>query len=159
MIVREKRVGHSFQLPEGLAKRMDALSQEPGCSKTQIVIDALSDFLDRGARPEIDERYAIRLDRMSGQLARLERRIMFVSEALGLFIQHQLTASAHEPAFEASTAHLGRRRYEAFLRLVWKRMSKPAKESQIADAVDKMPAQGPGTNYDDSGPSEKEAAL
>jgi hypothetical protein len=128
MIEREKKIPHQFKLPESLAKRLAALTEEPGSSKTQIVIDALMDFLDRNGRPESDERYAIRLDRMSGQLARMERRIIFVSEALGLFIQHQLTAAAHEPAFEAATAHLGRRRYEAFLQLVWKRMSKSGAE-------------------------------
>jgi hypothetical protein len=128
MIEREKRMPHQFKLPESLALRLAALTREPGSSKTQIVIDALTDFLERGARPQIDERYAIRLDRMSRQLARIERRVVFVSEAVGLFIQHQLTAAAHEPPFDASTAHLGRRRYEAFLQLVWKRMSKPAAE-------------------------------
>jgi hypothetical protein len=118
---------------------MDALTREPGSSKTQIVIDALSDFLDRGARPEIDERYAFRLDRMSGQLSRLERRIVFVSEALGLFIQHELTAVAHEPPFEAATAHLGRRRYEAFLQLVWQRMSKSGQGSQMTSPSEESP--------------------
>jgi len=131
MIVHEKRIVHNFRLPESIAQRLDALTQEPGSSKTQIVIDALTAFLDRGAQPEIDERYAIRLDRLSRHLARAERRIIFISEALGLFIQHQLTAAAHEPPFEAATAHLGRRRYEAFLQLVWKRMSKPGQAEQL----------------------------
>jgi hypothetical protein len=131
VIVREKSIAHRIRLPESLAGRLDALTKKPGSSKTQIVIDALSDFLDRGARPEIDERYAIRLDRMSSQLARVERRVMFVSEALGLFVQHELTAVAHEPPFEAATAHLGRRRYEAFLQLVWDRMSKPGQGPQM----------------------------
>lgn len=124
MALGEKTARHTFRLPESLSRQLRALTEEPGSSRNQIVIDALSDFLDRGARSEIDERYAIRLDRMSRQLARLERRVVFVSEALGLFIQHQLTLTAHDQPFEAATAHLGRRRYEAFLQLVWKRMGK-----------------------------------
>ena len=124
MIARERKVGHNFKLPESLSRRLRALTREPGSSQTQIVVDALVAFLDRGAGSEIDERYAIRLDRLNRQLNRIERRVDFVSEALGLFIQHQLTTVAHEPPFEAATAHLGKRRYEAFLQLVWKRMSR-----------------------------------
>ena len=126
MIARERKVGHNFKLPESLSRRLRALTREPGSSQTQIVVDALVAFLDRGAGSEIDERYAIRLDRLNRQLNRIERRVDFVSEALGLFIQHQLTTVAHEPPFEAATAHLGKRRYEAFLQLVWKRMSRPS---------------------------------
>ena len=136
MITRERKVGHNFKLPESLSRRLHALTREPGSSQTQIVVDALVAFLDRGAGSEIDERYAIRLDRLNRQLNRIERRVDFVSEALGLFIQHQLTAAAHQPPFEAATAHLGRRRYEAFLQLVWKRMSKPMEERASAPGAE-----------------------
>ncbi len=136
MIVGEKRITHVFKLPESLSEWLKALTRERGSSMTQIVIDALVAFLDRGAQPEIDERYAIRLDRITRQLARTERRAAFVSEALGLFIQHQLTGAAHEPPFDAATAHLGRRRYEAFLQLVWKRMSKGGAEGLAAESVE-----------------------
>jgi hypothetical protein len=139
VIIREKKIHQNFFFPESLVKRLNTLVREPGSTKTQIVIDALSDFLDRDARPYIDQRYAIRLDRISGHLARLERRSDFVSEALGLFIQHALTMSAHEPPFEAATAHLGRRRYEAFLQLVWKRMSRPKKEPSMASSSEEVP--------------------
>jgi len=136
MIVGEKKIRHKFNLPESLSQRLKALTYEPGSSMTQIVVDALVAFLDRGAQPEIGERYAIRLDRISRQLARTERRAAFVSEALGLFIQHQLTGAAHEPPFDAATAHLGRRRYEALLQLVWKRMSKGGGEGFAANSVE-----------------------
>lgn len=124
MIISEPKIRHSFNLPESLSQRLKALTREPGSSQSQIVIDALVAFLDRGAGSQIDEMYAIRLDRLNRQLNRIERRADFVSEALGLFIQHQLTAVAHDPPFEEATAHLGKRRYEAFLQLVWKRMSR-----------------------------------
>lgn len=139
MIARERKIGHNFKLPESLSRRLHALTREPGSSQTQIVVDALVAFIDRGAGSEIDERYAIRLDRINRQLSRIERRVDFVSEALGLFIQHQLTAVAHEPPFEPATAHLGRRRYEAFLQLVWKRMSSPVKQEASTHRVDEAP--------------------
>jgi hypothetical protein len=138
MALGEKTVRHTFRLPESLSRQLHALTEDPGSSRNQIVIDALSAFLDRGARSEIDERYAIRLDRMSRQLARLERRVVFVSEALGLFIQHQLTLTAHDPPFEAAAAHLGRRRYEAFLQLVWKRMSTGKHEDGVVGADERV---------------------
>ena len=131
MIAREKTVQHAFKIPESLSRRLRALGREPGSSQTKIIVDAVMCFLDRGAGSEIDELYAIRLDRLSRQLNRIERRADFISEALGLFIQHELTAVAHEPPFEAATAHLGRRRYEAFLRLVWNRMSRPTKKTGL----------------------------
>lgn len=145
MITREKSVRHNFILPESLSKRLKSMTHEPGSSQTQIVIDALVAFLDRGAGSEIDERYAVRLDRLNRQLHRIERRVLFVSEALGLFIQHQLTAVAHEPPFEAATAQLGRRRYEAFLQLVWRRMGDAAGGNTEGPATTSAPSDGDGS--------------
>jgi len=146
MIARERKVGHNFKLPESLSRRLRAMTREPGSSQTQIVVDALVAFLDRGAGSEIDERYAIRLDRLNRQLNRIERRLDFVSEALGLFIQHQLTAAAHEPPFEAATAHLGKRRYEAFLQLVWKRMSRSGQAEQLVAGERETSVDSAGTS-------------
>ena len=39
---------------------------------------------------------------------RLERKVDSLTEILGLFVQHQLTQVAHQPAFDPETAQLGR---------------------------------------------------
>jgi hypothetical protein len=126
MIGMRKVRRHDFDLPEELSDRLRAMTRKPGSSITQIAIDALTAYLDRGAANELDARFAVRLDRQSASIDRLDRRISFIAEALGTFIQHQLTLVAHQGPFEPETAALGRRRYQAFIELVGRRIAQAA---------------------------------
>jgi len=49
---------------------------------------------------------------------RIERRLDYLTEVVGLFVRHQLTLTAHHPGFDAATRKLGQARYDAFVRLV-----------------------------------------
>ena len=114
---------HHFRLPEELSKRLRAMTARPGASMTQVVVDAVTAYVDHAGTTPTDERFAIRLDRLSRSNNRMEMKMAFIAEALGTFIQHQLTLVAHLPPFEPETAKLGRRRYEAFLDLVSSRIA------------------------------------
>lgn len=116
---------HQFYLPDDLSEKLEAMAKEPGSSKTAILTDALRDWFERRAANELDERFGIRLDRISQANGRLERKLDFVAEALGTFVQHQLTVLAHQPPFDQETGQLGLKRYQAFLEMVGRRLARP----------------------------------
>ncbi len=116
---------HQFYLPDELSEKLEALSARPGTSKTAILTDALNAWIDRRAGHELDQRFGVRLDRLSRGQERLENHVAIIAEALGVFIQHQLTLVAHQPPFDRETGQLGLKRYQAFTDLVGKRLSQP----------------------------------
>ena len=123
-------------LPGDLSEKLDALTAKPGTSKTAIVTDALRAWFDRRGANELDDRFAYRLDRLSKADARNGKKLDLITEALGTFIQHQLTLTAHQPQFKPETTHLGLMRYRAFVDLVGRRLARPD-QSPIAAALDK----------------------
>jgi hypothetical protein len=127
---------HQFYLPDDLSEKLGAMAKEPGSSKTAILTDALRAWFERRAANELDERFAIRLDRISQANERLERKVEFVAEALGTFVQHQLTVLAHQPPFDQETGQLGLKRYRAFVEMVGRRLARPD-QSSIAIAMSK----------------------
>ena len=127
---------HQFYLPDDLSEKLEVLAREPGSSKTAILTDALRAWIERRAANELDERFGIRLDRISRANERLERKVEFVAEALGTFVQHQLTVTAHQPPFEPETGQLGVQRYRAFVEMVGRRLAR-TDQSSIAMALSK----------------------
>jgi predicted transcriptional regulator len=125
---------HQFYLPDELSEKLDALAAEPGSSKTAILTDAFSAWLERRGVAELDERFGVRLDRLSRADERLEHKLNFVAEALGTFVQHQLTVAAHQPPFDTETGQLGLQRYRAFVEMVGRRLARPD-QSAIATAI------------------------
>lgn len=106
---------HQFYLPDALSAKLDALAEKPGASKTAILSDALSAWLERGALSDLDERFGPRLDRQSRASERIEEKLDLLTEIVGVFVQYQLTLVAHQPAFSAETVKLGRERFQALL--------------------------------------------
>ena len=127
---------HQFYLPDDLSEKLQAMAKEPGSSKTAILTDALRAWFERRAGNELDERFGIRLDRINQANERLEWKVDFVAEALGTFVQHQLTLLAHQPPFDQETGQLGLKRYRAFVEMVGRRLARPD-QSSIAIAMSK----------------------
>ena len=127
---------HQFYLPDDLSEKLEKLAAAPGSSKTAILTDAFRAWLDRRAGNELDERFGVRLDRFSRAHERLDQKLDFLAEALGTFVQHQLTLIAHQPPFEPETSQLGLQRYLAFTEMVGRRLARPDK-SPIAIAMAK----------------------
>src|SRR3954469_16065520 len=123
---------HQFYLPDDLSEKLEALAKEPGSSKTAILTDALRAWVERRAANELDERFGIRLDRIGQANERLERKVEFVAEALGTFVQHQLTLLAHQPPFDQETGQLGLQRYRAFVEMVGRRLARPDQSAIVA---------------------------
>ncbi|MEC3912815.1 hypothetical protein U5A82_20785 [Sphingobium sp. CR2-8] len=70
-------------LSDGLSKMLEALTAAPVASKTSILTNALTAWLERKAGLELDQRFGSRLDWQAG-----ERKVDALTEMLGLFIQH-----------------------------------------------------------------------
>jgi predicted DNA-binding protein len=132
--VKTFKTRHQFYLPDDLSEKLEALAREPGSSKTAILTDAFHAWLERRGATELDERFGVRLDRLSRADEQLSRKLDFVAEALGTFVQHQLTLVAHQPPFDTETGQLGLQRYRAFVATVGRRLARPD-QSSIAIAI------------------------
>lgn len=123
---------HQFYLPDDLSEKLEALATEPGSSKTAILTDAFRAWLERRGATELDERFGVRLDRLSRADEQLAGKLDFVAEALGTFVQHQLTLVAHQPPFDTETGQLGLQRYRAFVEMVGRRLARPDQSAIVA---------------------------
>lgn len=122
--MQTRKIRHQFYLPDELSARLEAMAAKPGSSKTAILTEALAAWLDRRAAHELDQRFAGRLDRHSRTAERSEHKLDYLTEAVGLFIRHQLTLTAHQPTFDPETNRLGRLRYDEFVQAVGRMLAR-----------------------------------
>jgi hypothetical protein len=113
--IRTSKTRHQFYLTDALSAKLGALATEPGASKTSILSDALTAWMEPSGAQELDGRFGPRLDRTSRAAERIEEKFHGPNEAFGPFVLHQLTLTAHQPAFDRETSQLGRERYERFV--------------------------------------------
>jgi len=118
-----ERVRHQLFLPKATSDRLEALAAAPGASKSAILADAVTAWLDRRGASEIEERFALRLDRMSNALARIERDSQVVLETLALFIRFELSIQTPLAENDVAGRALARERFEAFVRQVGRAVS------------------------------------
>lgn len=131
--VKTFKTRHQFYLPDALSEQLEALSAKPGASKTSILTEALATLIERRAGHELDERFGLRLDRLSRGQERVERKVDIIGEALGLFVQFQLTQAAHQPLPDRETGLLGLERYRRFIDQVGRRLAGKQSEASLMD--------------------------
>ena len=112
---RRNQVRYQLFLPKDVSERFEMLAAEPGASKSSILAAALTAFLNRRGASELEERFAMRLDRISNQLARIERDGNVSLESLGLFIRYMLTVNAPLAEENEVARAIGRDRFAAFV--------------------------------------------
>lgn len=110
-----ERVRHQLFLPKATSDRLEALAAAPGATKSAILADAVTAWLNRRGASELEDRFALRLDRMSNALGRIERDGHVVLETLALFIRFELAIQAPLAENDAAGRALGRERFEAFV--------------------------------------------
>lgn len=113
--MRPKRIRYQLFLPEDLSQRLEALAAKPGASKSGILTDALTAWLNRQAASELENRFAQRLDRMSMALGRIERDGHILLESLALFVRYELMIQAPLPEADHAARAVGRDRFNAFV--------------------------------------------
>lgn len=114
-MARRDQVRHQLFLPGDVSERFEAIADGPGDSKSAILAAALTNFLNQRGASEIEERFAIRLDRISDQLARIERDGHVSLESLGLFIRYMLMVNAPLAEADEVARGIGRDRFAAFV--------------------------------------------
>ena len=117
-MARSDQVRHQLVLPKEVSERLEALARAPGASKSRILAEALTAWLDRKGADEMELRFARRLDRLSNQLARIERDGHVQLESLALFVRYMLTVNAPLADGDEAARAVGRDRFEAFVRRV-----------------------------------------
>ena len=126
----------SLYLDDKLNARLDALAQKPGASRSSIVRAAVTAYLDREGANEVEFLFRERLDRISGQLKRIEHTQMLTIESVALFFRHQLGLSPQLNAIDQRAVQaLGRDRFQAFVAQVHTRVA--GGRSASADMIDR----------------------
>ena len=123
MAKKQDKVRHQLFLPADVTERLEALAAKPGSSKSAILTDALA-WLNRRAGHELDERFGLRLNRISMQLGRIERDGAVLLESLALFIRYQLNVTAPLPEADAAARAVGRDRFQAFIEQVARQLAR-----------------------------------
>jgi hypothetical protein len=118
-----EKVRHQLFLPRPLSERLEALAAKPGASKSAILVDAVTAWLNRRGASELDERFGLRLDRMSTALSRIERDGHVVLETLALFIRFELSIQAPLAEGDQAGRAMGRERFEAFVTQVGRQIA------------------------------------
>ena len=113
--MRARRIRHQLFLPEDLSERLEALAAKPGASKSSILADALTAWLNRRGAGELEDRFGRRLDRLSMALGRIERDGHVLLESLALFIRYELMINAPLPEGDQAARAVGRDRFNAFV--------------------------------------------
>ena len=112
---KQFKTRHQLYLAADVAEKLEALAAKPGASKSAILADAVQAWLTRRGTKELDDRFALRLDRISTQLARIERDQQILLESLALFIRYYLTTNAPLPEPDQAARAVGRDRFQAFI--------------------------------------------
>jgi len=109
------RVRHQLFLPKPVSDRLEALAAAPGATKSAILADAVTAWLNRRGASELEDRFALRLDRMSNALGRIERDGHVMLETLALFVRFELSIQAPLAENDVAGRALARERFEAFV--------------------------------------------
>ena len=118
-----ERVRHQLFLPKLISDRLEKLAAGPGVCKSGILADAVVAWLDRRGASELDDRFGLRLDRLSAALARLERNDQIVTETLALFIRYMLAVQPPLAQNDAAGRALAAKRFEAFVAQVGRQLA------------------------------------
>lgn len=122
-MARADLVRHQLFLPRALSERLEALARGPGASRSQILAEAVAAFLDRKGDDALELKFMGRLDRMSNQLARIERNSRIELESLALFVRYMLTVNAPLPEGDKAAQAIGRDRFNAFVERVGQQLA------------------------------------
>lgn len=122
-MARSDQIRHQLFLPNEVSERLEALARAPGASKSKILAEALTAWLNRKGADEMELRFARRLDRLSNQLARIERDGHVQLESLALFVRYMLAVNAPLPEEDEAARAVGRDRFAAFVQRVGQQLA------------------------------------
>ena len=110
-----EKIRHQLFLPKPLSDRLEALAAKPGATKSAILVDAVTAWLNRRGASELEDRFAIRLDRMSQAIGRIDHESHVILETLALFIRFELAIQTPLAENDQAGRALAAKRFEAFV--------------------------------------------
>lgn len=115
---------HNLHLDAALTRRLTALAAKPGMSKARIIEAALQSYFEREGAEALDSLLQTRMNRLSGQLDRLERDQHIVLQTLAEFVRHHFLVTAAPPESElASRRAQAEARYASFIDTVGRQLA------------------------------------
>ncbi|HEX3423909.1 MAG TPA: CopG family transcriptional regulator [Sphingomicrobium sp.] len=123
-MARTELVRHYLTLKRDLSDRLEEASRAPGVYKNAIIAAAIDAWLDRKATDELELRFGRRLDKISYQLARIERNGRVELESIALFVRYMLTVNAPLPEADEAARAIGSDRFTAFVERVGRHLAK-----------------------------------
>ena len=128
---------HNLHLDEDLTRRLLALAAKPGMSKAGIISAALRSYLDKEGAGVLDDLLQTRMNRLSGQLDRLERDQRIVVQTLAEFVRHHFLVTAAPPESElASRRAQAEARYQSFIETVGRQLAAGRQPKPSAAALE-----------------------
>ena len=121
--IAPRPVRYQLFLPAPLAERFEALAAAPGASKSRLLATAVEAWLDRKGFDALEQRFAVRLDRISRQLERIERNGHVELESLALFVRYMLAAIPPVADGDEAGRAIGRDRFAAFVERVGRELA------------------------------------
>ena len=135
-MVKKIKCRHQLYLAEDVSAKLEQLAAKPGASKSAILADAIHAWLNRRGTQELDDRFGLRLDRISTQLGRIERDQQIVMESLALFVRYYLTTNAPLPEPDQAARAVGRDRFQAFIDQVGRQIAGGGRTLGRVEAAD-----------------------
>lgn len=119
------RIKHTIRLPADLSTKLADYAVRKKVPQALIVETALASFLSPDGPERLEAALAQRLDRMTRQLERTERRVTISNESLAVFVRFWLTSTLPLPdAALAAAQSKGRERYDGFVDAVGRRLAR-----------------------------------
>jgi hypothetical protein len=135
-----EKIRHQLFLPKPVSDRLEALAAKPGASKSAILTDAVTAWLNRRGVSELEDRFGIRLDRMTAAIGRLERDGHIQLETLALFVRYELAIQAPLAENDHAGRAMAAKRFDAFIAQVGRQIA--AGRRTIADGFAGAPESG-----------------
>ena len=118
-----EKVRHQLFLPKPLSDRLEVLAARPGATKSAILTDAVTAWLNRRGASELEDRFSVRLDRLTQAIGRVDRDTLVILETLALFIRFELSIQAPLAESDSAGRALGAKRFDAFVQQVGRQVA------------------------------------
>jgi predicted transcriptional regulator len=118
-----EKVRHQLFLPRPVSDRLEALAAKAGATKSAILADAVTAWLNRRGASELEDRFSSRLDRLTQAIGRIDRDAYVILETLALFIRFELAIQTPLAEGDRAGRALGAKRFEAFVTQVGRQVS------------------------------------
>lgn len=113
----------NIYLTQDLFRQLDDLAARRRLSRSALVEAAVASFLSPDGADMREAAFTRRLDRISRQIARIERDLGITAETLALFIRYWLMVTPPLPADAQGAAQAkGRERFEGFVETLGKHL-------------------------------------